>query len=95
MGEVIRAAAAAGNNIRPDGGLPSFKVGEVASGVNGGGFSGTRSFEIPYGEDENGNKVELTAICSVSLSVDDWGSVQVGGVGKGMPMGAMLDIWHI
>ena len=88
MGEVIRAAAAAGNNIRPDGGLPSFKVEEVASGVNGGGFSGTRSYE-------NGNKVELTAICSVSLSVDDWGSVQVGGVGKGMPMGAMLDIWHI
>lgn len=60
--------------------MPSLDIQNMESGVNGGGFNGAESFEIPYGINEaTGEQEELTAICSVTLTVDDWGSVSIDG----------------
>lgn len=59
--------------------LSNISINNREDGVNGGGFSGSESFDIPYGTDESGKQVALTAICSVTLTVDDWGSASVDG----------------
>lgn len=80
VGSIAPFVSAEGLSIKSLASLPNISISNSEDGVNGGGFSGSESFDIPYGTDKSGKPVALTAICSVTLTVDDWGSAYIDGV---------------
>lgn len=79
-GLILTIASDDDDDIEIEGELPELDIPHQEDGVNGGGFSGSETFEIPYGKNKKtGKKVELSAICTVTLTVDDWGSVLIDG----------------
>ena len=68
------------DDIEIEGELPDLNILNRKEGVNGGGFSDEVPFEIPFGRNKKtGEQVVLTVNCTVTLTVDDWGSVSIDG----------------
>ena len=80
VGEVLSRLIIQGKEVVPDGSLPSYQSDNEHVTGNGGGFSDAYEFEVPYGkEKDTGKQVVLTAICTVTMTVDDWGSAYIDG----------------
>ena len=78
MGSVVSAVSEGGSGVEELPPLPAIIITNSESGVNGGGFGGSAAFVIPYGtNEETGERVPLTGICTVTLTVDDWGKAFV------------------
>lgn len=80
MGRIITIAAGDDDDIEIEGELPDLYIPNKEVGINGGGFIGSREFNIPFGRNKKtGKEVVLAAICTVTLTADDWGSVSIDG----------------